>query len=283
MTVLIRSAARVLGFLILAGAGQAPEASAQAPADQCMKCHGALTQSELSSPVTRVRTDVHGANGVRCVDCHGGDPTASDKSRAKDPARGFGAAPLGTNSVCGTCHAVFATKFATSAHAAIFDSACVECHGNHGVVKPSDNMIGASKDTLCWTCHEDPTDAGSVAAGKMRNSIETLKGSLAASTDLVARARNAGMEVSDQELALAEVRTKLTQARTEIHTFNPAAVDAVVNEGMKGLTGVQRAGNQALADLRYRRRGLFISLAAILLVVIALALKIRELPPRGGS
>ena len=46
------------------------------------------------------------------------------------------------------------------------------------------------------------------------------------------------MEVSDQELALAEVRTKLTQARTEIHAFDPAAVDLVVNEGMKMLTAV---------------------------------------------
>ena len=281
MTISFGFGARVLGLLLLGAAACASHASAQARVDQCVTCHGALPQAELSSPVTRVRADVHGANGVRCVDCHGGDAAAADKARAKDPARGFGAAPLGTDNVCGTCHAVFATKFATSAHAAIFESACVECHGNHGVSKPSDTMIGASKDALCWTCHEDPTDAGSVAAGKMRDSIEKLKGSLASNSDLIARARNAGMEVSDQELALAEVRTKLTQARTEVHTFDPAAVEAVVSEGMKGLTAVERAGNQAFADLRYRRRGLFISLGAILLVVIALTLKIRNLNPHG--
>ena len=51
----------------------------------------------------------------------------------------------------------------------------------------------------------------------MRTSLERLKTSLAANDELIARARNAGMEVSDQELALAEARTKLTQARTEIH------------------------------------------------------------------
>jgi hypothetical protein len=76
------------------------------------------------------------------------------------------------------------------------------------------------------------------------------------------------------------VRTKLTQARTEIHTFDPVAVDQVVNEGMTALSAVELAGNQALADLRYRRRGLFISLAAILLVVMGLFLKIRELTLR---
>ena len=117
----------------------------------------------------------------------------------------------------------------------------------------------------------------------MRTSLERLKVSLAANDELIARAKNAGMEVSDQELALAEARTKLTQARTEIHAFDPAAVDAVVNEGMKSLVAVEAAGHRALADLQYRRRGLFISLVAILLVVVGLSLKIRELNRRGHS
>ena len=199
-----------------------------------------------------------------CNDCHGN----------------HGAAPPGVgavSNVCGTCHAVFAAKFATSAHSQVFDRACVECHSNHAVLPTSDGMIGTSKDTLCWTCHEATDDAGFIAAGRMRTSIEKLKTSLAANDDLIARGRNAGMEVSDQELALSEVRTKLTQARTEIHTFDPSAVDQVVNEGLKALAAVELAGNQALADLQYRRRGLFISLVAILLVVVGLFLKIREL------
>jgi len=213
--------------------------------------YSALTkQNDLSAPT--------------CNDCHGN----------------HGAAPPGVgavSNVCGTCHAVFAAKFAASAHSQIFDRACVECHSNHAVLQTSDEMVGASKGTLCVTCHEGAADAGFVAAGRMRASIEKLKTSLAVNDDLIARARNAGMEVSGQELALAEVRTKLTQARTEVHTFNPVAVDEVVNEAVKALTTVERAGNQALADLQYRRRGLSISLVAILLVVVGLAFKIREL------
>ena len=141
-------------------------------------------------------------------------------------------------------------------------------------------MIGTSKGTLCLTCHEDAGDAGFIAAGRMRASIESLKASLASNTDLIARARNAGMEVSNQELALAEVRTRLTQARTEVHAFDPAVVDGVVNEGIKALRDVSRAGDEALSDLQYRRRGLFVSLAAILLLVVGLSLKIRELNRR---
>ncbi len=66
-----------------------------------------------------------------CNDCHGN----------------HGAAPPGVGAVanvCGTCHAVFAQKFATSVHKQIFDKGCVECHSNHAVLKPSDEMLGAT-------------------------------------------------------------------------------------------------------------------------------------------
>ena len=51
--------------------------------------------------------------------------------------------------VCGTCHAVFAQKFATSVHAQIFDRGCVECHGNHAVLQPTDAMLGTDAGTPC--------------------------------------------------------------------------------------------------------------------------------------
>ena len=202
-----------------------------------------------------------------CNDCHGN----------------HGAAPPGVGAVanvCGTCHAVFAAKFATSVHSQIFDRACVECHSNHAILPPSDEMLGTSGPAICLTCHDGRDDAGFIAAGKMRASIDRLKSAIDKNADLLAHLQNAGMEVSSQELALAEARTKLTQARMEMHAFSPPAVDPVVDDGMKILGGVEEAGARALADLRFRRRGLFVSLGAILLVVVALALKIRDLDRR---
>lgn len=202
-----------------------------------------------------------------CNDCHGN----------------HGAAPPGVGAVtnvCGTCHAVFAAKFATSVHSQIFDRACAECHSNHAVLPPSDEMLGTSAPAVCVTCHDARDDAGFIAAGKMRSSIDHFKQAIETNADLVARVRNAGMEVSSQELALGEARTKLTQARMEMHALIPEAVDPVVDEGMKILGGVEQAGARALADLRFRRRGLFVSLGAILLVVVALAFKILELDRR---
>jgi predicted CXXCH cytochrome family protein len=411
--------------LLLGPAGRRAGAQAASPpANGCLTCHAALSQPELSSPARAFPGDVHQERGFACVDCHGGDPNADDKARAKDPARGFrgkpagrqivavcarchsdaelmrrfaprqrvdqaaeyassvhgkrlaasdrqvatcvschdahgirrvtdvraptfptnvaatcakchadpehmkgytvdggkpiptnqladyeksvhyaaltkgndlsaptcndchgnhGAAPPGIGAVanvCGTCHAVFAAKFAGSVHSQIFDKGCVDCHSNHAILRPSDDMLGTSPGALCVTCHEGKDDAGWIAAGKMRASIERLKSAIDADAALIDRVRNAGMEVGGQELALGEIRTKLTQARMEMHAFSPAGVDPVVDEGLKMLADVRAAGMRAEADLRFRRRGLFVSFGAILLVVVALALKIRELNRR---
>jgi len=69
----------------------------------------------------------------------------------------------------------------------------------------------------------------------------------------------------------------LTLGRTEMHAFDPALVVPIVADGSKIVEAVDRAGQNGVAELRYRRRGLAVSLGAILLVVIALALKVRQI------
>ena len=205
-----------------------------------------------------------------CNDCHGN----------------HGAAPPGAGAVanvCGTCHASFATKFQTSVHGQLFDKGCVECHSNHAVLKPTDAMLGSTGHAVCATCHSGADDKGAVAADRMRKSIEGLKVWVDNSTALIERIRNDGIEVSNQELALAEARTRLTLARTEMHAGVPAQVDGIVQEGSKILEGVDRAGQNGVAELRFRRRGLAVSLGAILLVVVGRALKVRQIDCRHPS
>lgn len=201
-----------------------------------------------------------------CNDCHGN----------------HGAAPPGVGTVanvCGTCHAAFAERFDRSTHRQVFDRGCAECHGNHLVEKTSDEMVGGRPPSVCVGCHGEG-DNGFRAAETMRGSLERLKTTAAGAEALIARVKNAGMEVSDQELALAEARTRLTVARTEMHSGDPLSVDRVVEEGVKIVAGVDRAGQAALAELRFRRGGLAVSLGAILLLVVALGLKIREIDRR---
>jgi len=207
-----------------------------------------------------------------CNDCHGN----------------HGAAPPGVGSmanVCGTCHVVFAQRFETSVHQPIFDKECVECHSNHAVLKPSDELLAAAGPGLCAPCHSstDKSDRGAAAADSMRARIQELKSSLDRSHALIARVKNAGIDVSDQELALREAGTKMTLARTEIHAFNPDRVSSIIGEGLTIVATVDRAGQKGLAELRYRRRGLAASLGAILLVVIGLALKVRQIDQQSSD
>ena len=107
-----------------------------------------------------------------CNDCHGN----------------HGAAPPGVGAianVCGTCHTVFATKFAQSTHSQIFDRSCVECHSNHEIAQPSDALLGTDKAAICVTCHSDG-DNGLKAAASMRGEIEKLKAAIAHSQGLLA-------------------------------------------------------------------------------------------------
>jgi predicted CXXCH cytochrome family protein len=214
----------------------------------------------------RALTKGNDLSAPTCNDCHGN----------------HGAAPPGVGTVanvCGTCHAVFAQKFDTSVHKQIFDKGCVECHSNHAILQPSDEMLGTAGHGICTPCHTagDKSDKGSVAAEAMRSDIERLKSGLDQSHALIDRVKNAGIEVSDQELALREAATKLTLARTEMHAFDPRLLAPIVADGSGIVAGIDRAGQNGLAELRYRRRGLAWSLGAILLVVVGLVLKVRQI------
>jgi hypothetical protein len=252
----------------------------------CARCHAdpehmrGYTMEGRSTPLptnqsAAYQTSVHYAALVKghdlsaptCNDCHGN----------------HGAAPPGVGAitnVCGTCHAVFAQKFETSVHKQIFDKGCVECHGNHAIRKPTDEMLGTGAHAVCAECHSGADDKGAAAAATMRAGLDRLEGEIGRSSALVARVKNAGMEMSGQELALGMARTRLTLARTEVHAFDPARLAPILEEGMKMALDVEQAGNRAVEDLRFRRFGLALSLGAMLLVVVALGLKIRQIERR---
>ena len=249
--------------------------------NNCAACHASLGDKKLSAPAAATIGDVHDKAGVHCADCHGGDSSTTDRVAAHDPGHGYRGKPSGAT-ICASCHVLLDQKFKTSVHAQIFDTACVECHTHHGIKKPDDAMLGTSSAAVCSSCHSEKDDPGFRAAGRMRASIDKLSQGIGADAVLIARAKSAGMEVGDEELALHEAGTKLILARTEMHAFNPDSLDAVVNDGMKVVTTVNQGGHRALDELAYRRRGLFISLGAILLFVVALSFKIRQLS-RGSS
>jgi hypothetical protein len=239
----------------------------------CSTCH---SNAELMKPY-KIPTDQfasyqasvhHNALAIRgdlsaptCSTCHGN----------------HGAAPPGVASVeyvCANCHVFQAQLFDVSPHKQAFEAvslpSCVTCHSNHRIHPPSDAMIGAGPQSVCTNCHVEG-DAGWQAAVHISDQLARLVEAIARSEEVLGRAERSGMEVSEAKLQQVAARDALTKARVTLHSVTPARVDADIEEGLKVAAQTERD---------FRRKGLGVSLLAILLMVLALALYIREIERR---
>jgi predicted CXXCH cytochrome family protein len=222
--------------------------------------HAALTErGDLSAPT--------------CTTCHGN----------------HGATPPGVGNVanvCSTCHVFQAQLFEASPHKAAFATAglpgCVTCHSNHGIPKPSDAMLGTSGHSVCTNCHT-PGDGGYKTASDMQQQIGNLEASITHSDRILGVAESSGMEVSQARLELDQARDALTKARVSVHTFAGKPVQVDVDSGMKITAKTYGEGQAALRERDYRRTGLGMSLVAIVFVVVALRLYIREIEKNGKN
>lgn len=210
-----------------------------------------LRDGDLSSPT--------------CATCHGN----------------HGAAPPGVASVervCGTCHIFQEQLFDQSPHKQPWEvlgmPACSTCHGNHRIEATGDFLVGTGDQSFCVTCHVEG-DGGWTTAAQMHARLTQLDSALAEASGLLGRAERAGMEVSEGRLTEANAREKLIKARVDVHAFNAQRVEETVSEGFQVAAEAQAAGQQALAELAFRRKGLGLSLLAIAFVVLSLWLLIR--------
>jgi predicted CXXCH cytochrome family protein len=251
-------------------------------AETCSKCHASSDYMKPfgipSDQYPKYKTSVHAKalyekqdlSAPTCNDCHGN----------------HGATPPGIASVanvCGQCHARQAELFQTSPHKTAFDQKqlgeCITCHSNHAIAKPGDAMIGTGADALCINCHSSG-DKGFVAAGMMRSRIDELIAGINKSTDILNQAERKGMEVSKPKFELKGATDALTHARVLIHSSSSAEVDKVVGPGLEAANKGYQAGLGALAEWRFRRKGLAVSLVFILFLAGLVYLKIRQIESR---
>lgn len=212
-----------------------------------------LEEGDLSAPV--------------CNDCHGN----------------HGAAPPGIASVrnvCGQCHSVMADYFDQSAHEEVFNErdlpGCATCHEHHAVQSASDATLRERSGDVCETCHVAPDTLG-LQFERMAAVLDSLESAEEAGRRLLEEAENAGMEVSQALFELEDVNNAQTRAHSAIHTFR---VDPVREEVAAGLLITARAeerGRAALEEHDFRRVGLGLSSAIIVLLILGLYLKIREI------
>ncbi len=248
-------------------------------AETCARCHAdaeymkgyRLPHDQYDryrrSAHARALYDRQDLSAPTCNDCHGN----------------HGAVPPGITSVahvCGQCHVRQSALFRASPHKAAFDAMglaeCVYCHGNHDVLSPTDEMIGTGEKSVCVSCHP-PGDAGYQAAEHMRALLDDLSRELERARAILDRAERAGMEVSRAKFELSEARDALTHARVLIHAFSVKEVENVIRPGLEVARRGYHAGERALAELNYRRKGLAVSLLFILFLAALLYLKLREI------
>ena len=202
-----------------------------------------------------------------CTTCHGN----------------HGAAPPGVSdvtSVCSNCHVFQAQLFDGSPHKRAFAAmnlpGCVTCHSNHRIQHPADEMVGTGTRAVCVQCHS-AGDAGFTQAGKISGHLATLVASVSASDEILGRAERDGMEVSQALQQQAQARDALLKARVTVHSFNEAEVKRDTEPGLAVTKTTYAAGQQALAEWKYRRVGLGLSLLMIAMTVVGLRLYIRNL------
>ena len=135
----------------------------------CVACHADKRAAFVQG--------VHAERGIRCHDCHGGDPSAFALPAAH--RGGFIGAPgkVATVALCGSCHSDpnrmrqyglpsgQVAEFRTSRHGRLLlvghdldAPTCTDCHDAHTILRPDDarsTVYPTNIPTTCARCHED--------------------------------------------------------------------------------------------------------------------------------
>jgi hypothetical protein len=248
-------------------------------AQTCARCHAdaaymkghAISTDQFEKYNTSVHHEAMVSRGdlsaPTCTTCHGN----------------HGAAPPGVDSVqhvCSKCHAFQDQMYEKSSHKTAFESAalpgCVVCHSNHGIIHPTDAKLGTGPQAVCMQCHT-PGDTCDRARADMLRGLTQLDDAINKAHDVLGVAESSGMEVSQARLDEDQARDALTKARVTIHSFRKDLVDHDLQAGLAIAAKNLQAGQSALTERDYRRKGLGFALVFILVSVVGLFLYIRQI------
>lgn len=145
--------------------------------NSCFDCHSQM-EGKHADVTTQWKRSIHSERNVACVECHGGDPSASSIELAMSSVAGYVGVPDLTDipALCASCHADVArmrqydlptdqwAKYKESYHGFGLThgdrnvATCSDCHGGHQVLKandPASSVYPSNVPVLCATCHAD--------------------------------------------------------------------------------------------------------------------------------
>ncbi len=146
---------------------------------------------------------------------------------------------------------------------------------------PVTGKEAAAPVVRCTDCHKDPEGAGLKTAAAILSKMQMLTGLTARAERNLLAARRGGVEVRQAAAALDSAVDSQIALEVLVHRFQVEGPFAEKQaEGLKHAETALIAGKESLGELAYRRRGLVVALALVVLVLIALGLKIRALSAR---
>lgn len=114
----------------------------------------------------------------------------------------------------------------------------------------------------------------------MRELIDQLATRMDNALEVLNKAERAGMDVSRPKFELTGAKDALTQSRVLIHASSVGEVEKIISPGLELADKDHKAGEDALAEYSFRRKGLGVSLFFILFLAAVIYLKIRRIEKR---
>lgn len=130
----------------------------------------------------------------------------------------------------------------------------------------------------CSNCHVDPAGDGAKTAQQFVDEVGQATSLAARAERTLLSAQRGGVEVRNARTELDAAVDSQIELQALVHTFSTTGAFAdKQKEAVAHATAALEAGQKSLAELNYRRRGLVAALGIILLVLIGLAVKIRQM------
>lgn len=200
-----------------------------------------------------------------CHDCHG-------NHLATTPA------PATVANVCGRCHTAERAAFATGKHAGLKAfSGCIECHSNHKVEAPSDEML--SPTGVCCRCHQ--TSKVQEHAKSLHALYTSFDADLAKATVALEPLKARGLDVRDAEEKLVAAKQELIAARRLVHTDDRAAIEKQLAAGRQHYDQSQALAEKARGGQRSRTVGGIAFALFALITAMTLVAKVVDLVGAG--